>query len=342
MQKKAVARVRVKDADQGIVEAVFASHLITQAELKTAPADVIDKDGDVTLKGAFTAGQAVVISAYGHKSWEGKLPVGKGVIREEGDLAICEMQFFMDTTHGRDTFAVVKELGADDLQEWSYSLDNVKSSRATVAGRSIRVLEQVALVKEVSPVLMGAGVDTRNLATKAARKQLDSTLRGLLRTAGQERFSLTADWVYVEAYDVDEEYVVFCLWNYDKGVERLVRVDFTRTDTTVTLGDAEVEVIETEVYLPKSADRLPFSEHATAVLAAVDELHARASEVVALRAEKGKRLSSASAEVLARLADRTDSVKALLAPSTPDNPTEADDRLQAEFLKFVAFSTQGV
>ena len=41
----------------------------------------------MTLKGAFTTGQAVVVSAYGHGSWEGKLPVGKGVIREEGDLA---------------------------------------------------------------------------------------------------------------------------------------------------------------------------------------------------------------------------------------------------------------
>lgn len=342
MQTKTIsASVRVKDAEQGLVEAVFASHLISRDELKSAPADVIDKDGDVTLKGALTDGQAVVISAYGHGSWEGKLPVGKGVIREEGDLAICDMKFFMNTSHGADAFHTVKELSADDLQEWSYSLHEVKASRAQVAGRNVRVLEQIGLVKEVSPVLMGAGVDTRTIATKG-RKQLDSTLRRLLRDAGQERFGRTADWVYVEGYDIDEGFVVYCLYSYDTGAERMIQIDFTRDDTTVTLGDTEVEVIETEVYLPKSADRLPFSEHAAAVVAAVDGLTARASEVVALRAEKGKQISAASADQLRHLADRLDAVKSLTVPPANDNPTEADVALQAEFLKFVAFSTQGV
>ena len=42
---------RVKDATLGIIEAVFASHLVDRADLAKAAADVIDKDGDVTLKG---------------------------------------------------------------------------------------------------------------------------------------------------------------------------------------------------------------------------------------------------------------------------------------------------
>ena len=338
MQTKTITRVRVKDAEQGLVEAVFASHLVSVDQLKNASADVIDKDGDVTLKGAFTNGQAVVVSAYGHGSWEGKLPVGKGVIREEGDLAICDMKFFMDTTHGLDAFRTVKELSEDGLQEWSYSLNEVKASRAQVAGRNVRVLEQVALVKEVSPVLMGAGVDTRTRSVKG-RKQLDSSIRSLLRTAGQERWADRADWVYVEAYDVDEGFAVFCLYSYGSGQERLVQVDFTRTDTSVTLGDVEVEVHETEVYLPKSADRLPFSEHVDAVVAAVDGLTARASEVVALRAEKGKTISTASAAKLADLADRLAQVKALT--DTPANDNHPHDDVEAEFLRFVALA-QGV
>lgn len=340
MQHKTITSVRIKDADQGLVEVVFASHLVDRSQLKTAPADVIDKDGDVTLKGAFTAGQPVVISAYGHGSWEGKLPLGKGTIREDGDLAVMDGQFFMETTHGRDAFLTVKALSEAGLQEWSYSLHEVKASRATVAGRSVRVLEQVGLVKEVSPVLMGAGVETRTLAVKN-RKQLDSSIRSLLRTAGQDRWSSLADWVYVEAYDVDEGFAVFCLYSYETGQERLVQVDFTRTDTSVTLGDTEVEVHETEVYLPKSADRLPFSEHAAAVVAAVDALNARASEVMALRAEKGKQISSSSAEQLRKLADLLDGTKALLTSPTPTDTTTTDDEAVAEYARFVALS-QGV
>lgn len=337
MQTKHFTRVRVKDADQGLVEAVFASHLVDATALKTAGPEIIDKDGDVTLKGAFTAGQPVVISAYGHGSWEGKLPIGKGVIREEGDLAVLDGQFFMDTTHGRDAFLTVKALSEDDLQEWSYSLHEVKSSRAQVAGRSVRVLEQVGLVKEVSPVLMGAGVQTRTLDVKA-RKQLDTSIRELLRAAGRARWSSVADWIYVVAYDVDEGFAVFCLYSYDSGEERLVQVDFTRTDTSVTLGDSEVEVHETEVFLPKSADRLPFSEHIAAVVAAVDGLTARASEVVALRAEKGKHISAGTAEQLRHLAGRTDAIKALFEQPTTDNPT---GDVQAELLRFVSLA-QGV
>lgn len=91
MQKQ-FSRVRIKNAELGQAEAVFSTF------------GVIDKDGDVTIKGAFTDGQAVVISAYGHGSWDGRLPVGKGVIRQTDTEAICDMEFFLNTTDGADTF----------------------------------------------------------------------------------------------------------------------------------------------------------------------------------------------------------------------------------------------
>jgi hypothetical protein len=55
-------KVRVKDAAQGLVEAVFSTF------------NVIDSDGDVTLPGAFEEGAPARVSAYGHTSWDGKLP----------------------------------------------------------------------------------------------------------------------------------------------------------------------------------------------------------------------------------------------------------------------------
>ena len=152
--EKALRNVEVKDAAKGLVSAVFAT------------LDVVDKDGDVTVKGAFENGAKVAISNFGHKIWEGAPPVGKGVIREVGNEAVFEGQFFMNTTHGRDAFETVKALAEDDGPgtEWSYGFD-VQDSEPAQKGSSYgdkhrRTLKRMK-VHEVSPVLIGAGVGTR-------------------------------------------------------------------------------------------------------------------------------------------------------------------------------------
>ncbi len=50
---KSLTRFEVKDAEEGVVEAVFSTF------------DVVDSDGDITRKGAFDDGASVLISAYG-------------------------------------------------------------------------------------------------------------------------------------------------------------------------------------------------------------------------------------------------------------------------------------
>lgn len=149
---KTFSGVTVKAADEGKVSAVFSTF------------NVVDHDGDLTLPGAIKDGTEVVISSYGHESHWGALPVGKGIIRTTDTEAILEGQFFLDTTHGRDTFNTVK--GLADLQEWSYSLQDVASKSDNVDGQDVRVLESIGKIKEVSPVLMGAGIGTRTLAAK--------------------------------------------------------------------------------------------------------------------------------------------------------------------------------
>jgi hypothetical protein len=151
--KKALGRVQVKDADQGLVTAVFSTF------------NVVDADGDVTLPGAFDDGAEWMISAYGHKSWEGALPVGKGIVRATDTEAILEGQFFLDTQGGRETFLVVKNMG--DLQEWSYSCQPDKYSYGEFEEKHVRFLEHIVSGGEVSPVIKGAGVGTRSLAVKS-------------------------------------------------------------------------------------------------------------------------------------------------------------------------------
>lgn len=237
MTTKTFDRVEIKDADRGEVTAVFAT------------LNVIDRDGDVTVKGAFEDGAKVAISAYGHTSWKGALPVGKGTIREIGNEAVMEGRFFMDTPDGAATFRTVKALSEDGLQEWSYGFDE-EARRGEFEGKQVRFLERLK-VYEVSPVLLGAGVNTRTIAAKSGMK---------------------------------------------------------------------------------------FTEHAESVVADVEALVTRASEVVALRAEKGKAISEDSADLLRRLTASMDRLKGLLVAPAPD--TTSDD-VARELARFVALTTQG-
>lgn len=127
--------------------------------------NVIDADGDITLPGAFGE-QKVIISAYNHGSWNGELPVGKGRIYEKGEEAIVEGQFFLDTDGGMETYKTIKNVG--DLQEFSYALPEIDYEIREEDGQRIRVLKKIR-VNEVSPVLMGSGVNTRLLNVKDAK-----------------------------------------------------------------------------------------------------------------------------------------------------------------------------
>lgn len=151
--KKYIFQKAEYDDSTGTFKAIFATM------------NVKDKDDDFTLNGAFGE-QRVIIAAYGHKSWQGGqdgLPVGKGRIYEDGDNAIVEGKFFLDTTAGNETYKTVKNIG--DLQEWSYSLPEIDYEMREVNGERLRVLKRIK-VNEVSPVLMGAGENTRLLDIK--------------------------------------------------------------------------------------------------------------------------------------------------------------------------------
>ena len=128
-----------------------------------AQLNVVDKDGDVTWPGAFPA-KDVPMSAYGHTSWDGALPVGKGSISEQGAWAVFTGQFFIETVAGRETHATLKALGP--LAEYSYSYDPLTFDYVERDGRTVRNLRGLD-VYEVSPVLIGAGIGTHTLAIKS-------------------------------------------------------------------------------------------------------------------------------------------------------------------------------
>lgn len=168
---KAAGRVEIKSADRGEFSAIIATF------------NAIDSDGDVVRRDAFTEGEDVVVSAYGHRSWDGILPVGHAKIRTTDREAIADGAFLMNTTGGRDTFEVVKGLAERGLGEWSWGFHVEDSERGMFEGKSVRFINKVRTF-EVSPVLRGAGVGTRTLATKSAGDPQAIFIAELMRFVG--------------------------------------------------------------------------------------------------------------------------------------------------------------
>jgi hypothetical protein len=163
------------EGDAGHVKAVFSTF------------NVIDHDNDVTLPGAFEEGAPVRISAFNHSSNRGAvLPVGRGVIEADDEKAMLDGQFFMATTGGKDTFEVVKQMA--DLGEWSYGYDVLDEAKGKFGEeeKDVNFLKSLK-VHEVSPVLLGAGIDTRTLVAKGLvpdelilGEDLDAVIKALL------------------------------------------------------------------------------------------------------------------------------------------------------------------
>jgi hypothetical protein len=140
--------------------------------------NVVDRDGDVVMPGAISHGR-VAISQWNHGSWNvGLPPVGIGVIGTTGSEAIMTGQFFMDTEAGYLTFRAVHALHVAGIGEWSYSLHGIVSRRWKVGGRDARIIDRVT-VREVSPVMQGASINTRTLDAKIT----DAERRSILETA---------------------------------------------------------------------------------------------------------------------------------------------------------------
>lgn len=134
-----------------------------------ATLNVIDKDRDVTVPGAFEDGEKVRIEPWNHNY--GSLPVGKGTIAERDAKAIVEGKFFLTTQAGKDHYETVKELG--ELQEWSYTFDVLDYSLGKFEGEDVRFLRKLK-VHGVAPVYLGAGIDTGTLGIKGAKSPVAS------------------------------------------------------------------------------------------------------------------------------------------------------------------------
>lgn len=139
-----------------------------------ATLNVIDKDEDVTLPGAFGTQHVNMMPA--HQSQEPRL--GKAILTEADGMAVADFKFNLapDAVRAKEWYAALKfdmENG-DPLQEWSYGFKIIESEFGEFQGKQVRFLKSLK-VFEISPVLRGAGVGTGTLAIKDENKQTFKT-----------------------------------------------------------------------------------------------------------------------------------------------------------------------
>lgn len=153
MDTKRLGHVEIKDEAKGEFSAVIATY------------NVIDKDFDVTLPGAHKDGQNVVVSAYNHSVMRGDPPVGTGTLAVERNRTVVKGRYFMDIPEARSAFLAMKALHEQGIDEWSYGFDVIDSEMGEQDGQRVRFLKAQD-VFESSPVIRGAGIDTRTLTAK--------------------------------------------------------------------------------------------------------------------------------------------------------------------------------
>ena len=153
------------EGEEGKVKAVFSVF------------NDVDSDGDIVLptsiKSGFDPNNDEVPMVWAHQ-WD--KPIGRGKIVKDGEKAVFDGEFFMDTDSGSEAYKLVKNMG--NLQQWSFGF-RVEDSEYGKFKKSdqedeqeVRYLKSLS-VYEVSPVLVGANQDTFTMAIKSQNADTD-------------------------------------------------------------------------------------------------------------------------------------------------------------------------
>ncbi len=340
-----------EDQGEGKFRAVFAT------------LNVVDHDGDIILPGAIEQGKKVRISAYNHSSWNGSLPVGKGVISEVGDKLVVDGQFFLDTQMGAETYKVVKNL--EDLTEYSFGFDIDEMDYQQVGDKKVRLLKKLD-VYEISPVLLGAGIGTGTVDIKTETKNAIPThstdvvdeawsaseqVKKLTEYGGYSVYKNMFAW-----YDPDGDRDNKSTYKFphhmvgDDGkpgaanlkacIAGIAALNGARGGADIPEGerkgvwnhlakhikDGGGEPPELKEFVPET-----FADHASHVLDDVAGLVKRCQDIVELRQGKGLGKSSVEqmVEIKGQLKELADLIQSVV---------DEDDVINQEYLKFIARS----
>lgn len=257
--------------------------------------NTLDSDGDVVIPEAIKSGfkSGSVPMVWAHK-WD--MPIGKGAIKQDGDKATFEGEFFMDTESGKEAYNLVKAMG--DLQQWSFGYrvndserGKFKSGDKDVDARYLKDLS----VYEVSPVLVGANQDTYTMAIKSNKKLLEemASEKGVL---GNSTFLENEE---PEEEQTEEEKSTCC------GGDNCAPAVAESSDEK-SYGNCDHDKTgKCAKDMKKSADienseevSKTFSDEVKDVLAALHDLMTRTNAIAMLRAKDGRKLGVKATEAL--------------------------------------------
>lgn len=314
MAERKRLRVELKADKEGSFRAIFATF------------GVVDHDGDVTLPGAFKAGAPVRVAQFGH-NW-GDYVIGDGTLGSDQKDAWADAEFYLDTSRGLDTYRSVKRASSKNLQEWSYGFDVLKASTDKADLEKYPGAERVLMemqVHEISPVMLGAGIDTRTDFIKSAPQVLTG------RTLRKAR-ALVARLKAAPALDANTLATVAQIDLLADSLDELVD---TLMDQ-LNIPDPD-EIEEGEPEEPKGFTFVGHGEH---VLADVQLYRSRAKTLVSMRSKEGRVLSEAN---LARIGTVRDGLRAhatelddLISTATPKNDQAALQQIRLQFLRDAA------
>ena len=267
--------IELKD-NSGQVEAVFSLF------------NFLDSDGDVVVPGAVKSGfkNNQVPMVWSHK-WD--MPIGKGTIAQDDDKAVFKGEFFMDTESGKEAYNLVKNMG--DMQQWSfgYKVNDSEFAKAkTQDGETnARYLKDLT-VYEVSPVLVGANQDTYTLAIKS-NTELLKEITGEKNGEEEVEVSSSCDCnCGSKGYGDDEQEKKSCKYHEGGSCMKM---------------EEDKKEMKSEEDLEISEGSKPFFDEVKDVLAALDDLVARAKAIALLRGEDGRKLGVKATEALRAVAD---------------------------------------
>ena len=260
---------------------------------------VIDHDGDIVERGAFSGHPIQVLPAHDSQH----VPLGKAQIFERGNVAVAEGLLNLEIEAARDWHSSLKfdlEKVQPPVQEWSWGfrIKGPEGARADqVDGQPVRRLISLD-EREVSPVLRGASIGTRTVHVKRRKAEGigDNDLRARLEKGLDELESDLGHFIWVEA--IFPDVVVYNVRRKDETTQLLERTYKVDRGGALELGPEATEVVHDTNYVAVGNDdetpRLKLIDQIRMTTFDVAKTVARVLEAADARAKRGRALGADS------------------------------------------------
>ncbi len=309
-------------------------------EAEIATLGVIDHDGDIVERGAFSGHPIAVLPAHDSSH----VPLGKAQIVERGNVAVAEGLLNLEIEAARDWHSSLKfdlEKMQPPVQEWSWGfrIKGPEGARADqVDGQPVRRLISLD-EREVSPVLRGASIGTRTLHVKRRKAEWlsDNDLRARLEV---ELAKLEGDSEHVWVEAVFKDVVVYTAHAAEGPGRLLERTWKLDRGGALDLGPEATEVVRDTNYVAAGKDdetpQLKLVDQVRMTTYDVEATIARVLDAVDARGKRGRVLGhdakDAAMAMAGQYAELNRTMAQLRGMSDELLPAELAARAAAEFL----------